>query len=87
MVSEITALRATWDPMFIIERRTVTTSETITELRGMFQPGVTWFVLAFNFPRYCVRKEGGLHMRKRTKREVPRLAQTTRAVAMRLLLR
>jgi hypothetical protein len=41
IVSDITALRATWDPMLIIERRTVTTSDTMTELRGMFQPGVT----------------------------------------------
>jgi hypothetical protein len=41
IVSDITALRATWDPMLIIERRIVTTSDTMTELRGMFQPGVT----------------------------------------------
>lgn len=41
IVSEMTAFRATWDPMLIIDSRIVTMSETITEFRGMFQPGVT----------------------------------------------
>lgn len=41
IVSEITALRATSDPMLIIDSSTVMTRDTITELRGMFQPGVT----------------------------------------------
>lgn len=41
MVREMTALSATWEPMLIRERRIVTPNETITELRGMFQPGVT----------------------------------------------
>lgn len=41
IVNEMTAFRATWEPMLIIDSRMVTARETITELRGMFQPGVT----------------------------------------------
>ena len=41
MVSDMTAFRATSDPMLIIDSSTVMTRDTITELRGMFQPGVT----------------------------------------------
>jgi hypothetical protein len=41
IVSDMTAFRATWDPMLINDRRIVTMSDTMTELRGMFQPGVT----------------------------------------------
>jgi hypothetical protein len=45
MVSEMTAFSATCDPMLIIDSSTVMTRDTITELRGMFQPGVTWWLL------------------------------------------
>jgi len=41
MVRETTALRAAVEPMLMRERRMVTTRETMTALRGMFQPGVT----------------------------------------------
>lgn len=40
------AFRATSEPMFMSERRTVMTRDTITELRGIFHPGVTWKVLS-----------------------------------------
>ena len=36
------AFRATVEPMLMRERRIVTTRETRTALRGMFQPGVTF---------------------------------------------
>ena len=42
IVREMTAFRATSDPMLIIDSRIVTTRDTITEFKGMFQPGVTW---------------------------------------------
>ena len=42
VVRERMALRATVEPMLIIERAMVTRSETMTALRGMFQPGVTY---------------------------------------------
>ena len=41
------ANRASVEPMLIRERRAVTTRETMTALRGMFQPGVTWIRLAY----------------------------------------
>jgi len=36
------ANRATVEPMWIRERSAVTARETMTALRGMFQPGVTY---------------------------------------------
>jgi hypothetical protein len=41
MVSELIALKATVDPILIKDKRAVITRETMTALRGMFQPGVT----------------------------------------------
>ena len=41
MVSEIMASNATVDPMLMSDSNTVTTRDTRTALRGMFQPGVT----------------------------------------------
>lgn len=41
IVRETIANRATSEPILIRERRTVMTRETMTELSGMFHPGVT----------------------------------------------
>lgn len=41
IVNEITAFRARLDPMLMRLKSAVTTSETRTEFRGIFQPGVT----------------------------------------------
>lgn len=43
MVRETMAFRATVEPILMRERTTVTPRETRTALRGMFQPGVTWW--------------------------------------------
>ena len=43
MVSELIALRATVEPMLMRERRMVMTREMKTALRGIFQPGLTWW--------------------------------------------
>jgi hypothetical protein len=43
MVRELIALRATVEPMLMRERRMVMRSEMKTALRGMFQPGLTWW--------------------------------------------
>ena len=41
MVSEMMASSATVDPMLMSDSRIVTTRDTRTALRGIFQPGVT----------------------------------------------
>ena len=43
------ALKATVEPMLMRERRIVTTRETRTALRGMFQPGVTFATTSISF--------------------------------------
>ena len=41
MVSEMMASNATVDPMLMSDSNTVTTRDTRTAFRGIFQPGVT----------------------------------------------
>ena len=39
---EAMALKATVEPMLIMDKRIVMQRETITEFKGIFQPGLTW---------------------------------------------
>lgn len=55
IVSEMTAFRATLEPMLMRESRMVTPNETITEFSGMFHPGVTCY-----YSQLCLFQRTGL---------------------------
>lgn len=79
-------MKATVDPILIIERRIVMTSDTITALRGMFHPGLTCekevLVVYLSKAAVTAAKEKNLPVQGKEKMVILRLEQKQRVVEM-----